>query len=47
MTETKLKRAFSLFDQDESGLISAAEIRGVLGLDDNNSMNEKIKEIIN
>jgi len=46
-TDSKLKRAFSLFDSDGSGKISSDEIRGVLGLTDNDSMNEKIKEIIN
>jgi len=42
-----LKRAFALFDSDGSGLISADEVRKVLGLTDNDNMNTKIKEIIN
>jgi len=46
LTDTKLKKAFDMFDNDGSGLISAEEIREVLGLTDNEQMNEKIKEII-
>ena len=38
-TDTKLKKAFGLFDKDNSGLISADEIREVLGLTDNQDMN--------
>jgi len=46
MTDAKLKKAFDMFDNDGSGLISADEIREVLGLTDNEQMNEKITEII-
>ena len=46
MTDAKLKKAFDMFDNDGSGLISAEEIREVLGLTDNEQMNEKITEII-
>jgi Ca2+-binding EF-hand superfamily protein len=35
-----------MFDHDGSGSISAEEIKEVLGLTDNEEMNEKIKEII-
>jgi len=46
MSGNKLDRAFDLFDNDKSGSISLKEIRDVLGLTDNQQMNEKIKEII-
>jgi len=36
-----------MFDNDGSGCISADEIREVLGLTDNEQMNEKITQIIN
>jgi calcium-dependent protein kinase len=44
--DNNLKKAFGLFDKDNSGLISADEIREVLGLTDNADMNSKINEII-
>lgn len=46
LSDSKLDRAFKMFDHNNSGKIDATEIRKVLGLTDNKQMNDKIKEII-
>jgi Ca2+-binding EF-hand superfamily protein len=46
LTNQKLKRAFDMFDQDGSGIISADEIKSVLGLTADPTMNDKIEAII-
>ena len=46
LTNAKLKRAFDMFDEDGSGVISADEIKSVLGLTSDPTINEKITEII-
>lgn len=42
LSDKKLKRAFDMFDVDGSGVISADEIKEVLGLTGDTNMNEKI-----
>ena len=46
LSDKKLQRAFDMFDVDASGYISAYELKEVLGLTGDNTMNEKIKQII-
>lgn len=46
LTNSKLKQAFEMFDEDGSGVISADEIKSVLGLASDQTMNDKINEII-
>lgn len=40
LSDKKLKRAFEMFDVDGSGVISAEEIKEVLGLTGDQNMNE-------
>jgi Ca2+-binding EF-hand superfamily protein len=42
LTNSKLKQAFEMFDEDGSGVISADAIKSVLGLASDPTMNEKI-----
>jgi Ca2+-binding EF-hand superfamily protein len=47
MSNKKLKKAFDMFDEDGSGVISADEIKTVLKCADDPKMHDKITEIIN
>jgi Ca2+-binding EF-hand superfamily protein len=46
MSNNKLKKAFAMFDEDGSGIISADEIKNVLKCGDDPNMHEKIMKII-
>lgn len=47
LTSEKLKRAFAMFDKDGSGSISAVEIKDALGMTGDETMNDKIQDIMN
>ena len=46
MSKNKLQKAFNMFDEDGSGIISADEIKSVLKCADDPKMHDKITKII-